>query len=516
MSARLGSVRRAVARSRAAMVVLVVAVLTLGSATTASAFWTVAVVNGSGAHALATASSLTPPTAAAAVQSSTTSVQVSWTPPASQLAGARYTVTRTSGVGAGTVVCAAVSTTSCTDTGLATGSTYGWSVVAVIGQNWRSSVATAGATLLGVATTLLASGNVGSAYSQTLSAVGGTGSYSWALTAGTLPTGLTLAGTGVISGTPTVGGTTTGLQFTVTDGVGRSATSAALTLTILKRSQTITATGAPTSQAAGTTWTPAVTASSGLPATITIDPTTSANCAVSAGIVTFLALTTCRVNFDQPGNASFEAAPRVQQAITVFRGPQTITFVAPIDAAVGGTVALGATASSGLPVTLVSSTTSICTVSGGNVTYLAAGTCTITASQSGNVNFFAAASVSQTFTVSVPAGLGVSIVGGTGTPVLSCTGTTVTATRACTISGVGLSGSATLSVVVLSSAGNRVVFSYVNPGTATQTGQDTGTATIPSGTSITATTLTASHVGNAPKTSTITFGTYTLTVTVVT
>jgi hypothetical protein len=46
---------------------------------------------------------------------------------------------------------------------------------------------------------------VGSVYSQTLAASGGTAPYgTWTVTSGTLPTGLTLnAGTGVISGTPT-------------------------------------------------------------------------------------------------------------------------------------------------------------------------------------------------------------------------------------------------------------------------------------------------------------------------
>ncbi|MEQ1750612.1 MAG: GEVED domain-containing protein, partial [Prosthecobacter sp.] len=50
-----------------------------------------------------------------------------------------------------------------------------------------------------------ASGTVGSAYSQTLAATGGTAPYSaWTIVAGTLPTGLTLnASSGVISGTPT-------------------------------------------------------------------------------------------------------------------------------------------------------------------------------------------------------------------------------------------------------------------------------------------------------------------------
>jgi len=52
-----------------------------------------------------------------------------------------------------------------------------------------------------------------SAYSQTLTEAGGTSPYAFAITAGALPSGLTLSAGGVISGTPTVGGT---FNFTVT------------------------------------------------------------------------------------------------------------------------------------------------------------------------------------------------------------------------------------------------------------------------------------------------------------
>lgn len=59
----------------------------------------------------------------------------------------------------------------------------------------------------------LADGTVGTAYSSTLTATGGTSPYTWAKTAGTLPTGLTLASDGKISGTPTAAAT---YNFTVT------------------------------------------------------------------------------------------------------------------------------------------------------------------------------------------------------------------------------------------------------------------------------------------------------------
>ncbi len=58
----------------------------------------------------------------------------------------------------------------------------------------------------------LPAGSRGAAYSQTFTQTGGTGTISWSISAGALPTGLTLSAAGVLSGTPTVGGT---FNFTV-------------------------------------------------------------------------------------------------------------------------------------------------------------------------------------------------------------------------------------------------------------------------------------------------------------
>jgi hypothetical protein len=63
-----------------------------------------------------------------------------------------------------------------------------------------------------ITTTTLAAGTVGTAYSATLAATGGTGTLTWSLASGSsLPAGLSLA-SGAISGTPTAEGTST---FTV-------------------------------------------------------------------------------------------------------------------------------------------------------------------------------------------------------------------------------------------------------------------------------------------------------------
>ena len=76
-----------------------------------------------------------------------------------------------------------------------------------------------------VGTTALPGGYVGAAYSQTLSAAGGTGSaYSWAVASGSaLPDGLTLTAAGVLSGKPTTAGAAS-FSVTVTDSAQNTAT----------------------------------------------------------------------------------------------------------------------------------------------------------------------------------------------------------------------------------------------------------------------------------------------------
>src|SRR5580704_17374669 len=64
-------------------------------------------------------------------------------------------------------------------------------------------------TALSISTISLGSGQVGTSYSASLSASGGTPSYTWSLASGRLPAGLTLSSAGVISGTPTASGTST-------------------------------------------------------------------------------------------------------------------------------------------------------------------------------------------------------------------------------------------------------------------------------------------------------------------
>ena len=76
---------------------------------------------------------------------------------------------------------------------------------------------------LAITTASLPAGTVNAAYSQTLAATGGTTPYSWSVSAGTLPAGLSLSAAGVLGGTPTTAGTS---NFTVQVTGGGTATKA--------------------------------------------------------------------------------------------------------------------------------------------------------------------------------------------------------------------------------------------------------------------------------------------------
>ncbi|MHC4712700.1 MAG: putative Ig domain-containing protein, partial [Planctomycetota bacterium] len=84
-----------------------------------------------------------------------------------------------------------------------------------------------------ITTTSLPDGQVGVGYSQTLQVTGGVAPYSWAVTVGTLPAGLSLnSGTGEISGTPTTP-ETANFTVEVTDSQGTPDTDTqALSITI--------------------------------------------------------------------------------------------------------------------------------------------------------------------------------------------------------------------------------------------------------------------------------------------
>ncbi|MBL8215914.1 MAG: VCBS repeat-containing protein [Bryobacterales bacterium] len=139
-------------------------------------------------------------------------------------------------------------------------------------------------------------------------------------------------------------------------------------------------------------------ASSSLPVQYT--STTPGICTVSGANVSLLAVGTCTITANQPGNANYDPASPVSRSFQVTQGTQTINFPQPANRAFNaGPATMTATASSGLPVAYVSNSPTICTVIGAIVTAVSGGTCSITASQAGNTNYAAAPPVSRTFQI---------------------------------------------------------------------------------------------------------------------
>jgi hypothetical protein len=102
---------------------------------------------------------------------------------------------------------------------------------------------------------------VASAYSQAITATGGTGGFSYAVTAGALPAGLSLSSAGVLSGTPTASGTFT-FTVTATDSASQTG-SRAYTLTVAQPTVSVAPATLPNASA-GSAYSQAVTASGGI------------------------------------------------------------------------------------------------------------------------------------------------------------------------------------------------------------------------------------------------------------
>src|SRR5581483_7976664 len=174
---------------------------------------------------------------------------------------------------------------------------------------------------------------------------------------------------------------------------------------VAKGSQTISFTSTAPSGATfgGATYTVTATATSALAVAFTIDASATSVCSISGSTVSFLAVGTCVIDANQPGNANWNAAPQAQQSFAVAKGDQTISFTstAPVGAFVGGpTYTVTATANpSGLPVTFTvdATATSVCALSGSTVSFTAAGTCVLDANQAGNANYNAAPQAQQSF-----------------------------------------------------------------------------------------------------------------------
>ncbi len=140
----------------------------------------------------------------------------------------------------------------------------------------------------------LPGGAVGAAYSQALASSGGTGTRTYTLSAGTLPTGLTMGSAGVISGTPTTVAVAQAFTVRVTDSVGANATRAfTMTIAAADAAPSITSTPGELRVRVGTPFTYDVNATGAPTPTyaLTVAPT-GMTINSTTGVITWIPVTT--------------------------------------------------------------------------------------------------------------------------------------------------------------------------------------------------------------------------------
>ncbi len=164
------------------------------------------------------------------------------------------------------------------------------------------------------------SGTVGTSFSYSIVATNSPTSY--ALASGTLPAGLSLNTTsGIISGTPTAISSAS-VTVTATNGSGTSSP-ATLTFTISPGSQTITGLSSTDTKTYGaSSYSLSATATSGL--TISYASSNTAVATISGSTVTIVGPGTTTITASQAGDANWNAASNVTQALTV--NPKNLTI----------------------------------------------------------------------------------------------------------------------------------------------------------------------------------------------
>jgi len=124
---------------------------------------------------------------------------------------------------------------------------------------------------------------------------------------------------------------------------------------------------------------------------------------VAGNMLTVTGVGSTIITASQAGNTSYNAALPVAQPLVVNKRRQTVSLSAiPAKLTTDAPFTVSATVTSGLPVALTSSNTSVATVSGNLVTIAGAGFTVLTASQHGDSQTLEAPAVLRTLTVRIP------------------------------------------------------------------------------------------------------------------
>ena len=295
------------------------------------------------------------------------------------------------------------------------GGTYNFSVTATDASTGtgpftgvKAYAITVGSPTITVNPATLPNAAVAAVYSQTLTATGGTSPYSFAVTAGALPAGLTLSPTGALTGTATSGGT---FNFTVTatdasSGAGPYFGSKGYALTVGAPAIAIAPASLP-SGTVGSAYNQTLTSSGGtapytysiatgaLPVGISLS---------SGGVLSGTPTAGGSYTFDvKSTDASTGTGPYNTTKTYTFNInflPQTITLAATATANYGDAdIDPGATSSSGLQVSYSTSDASIATILAGKIHIVGAGTVNIFADQAGNGTYAPASQKTLALTI---------------------------------------------------------------------------------------------------------------------
>ena len=202
---------------------------------------------------------------------------------------------------------------------------------------------------LSITTTSLPQVQVGSAYSQSVAATGGTPPYTWALASGTLPPGVTLnSSTGVISGAPTAVGVYS-FMVTVTDSTQGTA-QVALTIGVVAPTLSIGTSTLPQVQV-GTAYNQQLTASGGTPpytwavASGAMPPGLTLS---STGLISGAPTSPGNYGFSVRVTDAMQNSSQAALSIGVLAGPLSIAPTSPPQGTIGTAFTLQLTASGGV------------------------------------------------------------------------------------------------------------------------------------------------------------------------